>query len=229
MTQDAPAPSTTSPPQGDGPAQPLHPPTIRGTAPSYRSRTIWPTVLGIICIVVGGAGALLSLWNAISYFIMPDFFKSLANTPGPGAAVAAIEPYLPMQAALSGVGVPIALLLLAGGAMLLVKRRWGPRLLFMWAIVKTVHGLVVCISLYLMQTAQFAAMANQGGPGAPPPGFMSGFAAIIAFAYMLWFLLLPVFIWVWFSRRAIRDEISEWPLRGRGGAHPAGARAAVPA
>ena len=69
---------------------------------------------------------------------------------------------------------------------------------------------------YIVNTAQFEAMeqaAAESGGATVPAGIFSlvqnlGTAGVVF--GLLWAWALPVFMWIWLSRRVIRAETAEW-------------------
>lgn len=179
------------------------PPTMPGTLGPRR--TTWPSVLGVITIVLGSLGILSGLWTAVSP-LFADLFVGLV--PGGQSGMESVASYAWLMVALGVMTMGRAGLEIMAGVAVYRRRGGARRLVFAWAWVAIVLSFVGAIATYLMQMEQFRVMSEKG---MPMPAGLSGvigvFSAVIAVA---WGCLFPVFALVWFSRRVIREEVRAW-------------------
>ncbi len=201
---------------GTSPLPPA-PPTIAGPLGKPPRAAVWPVPIGIIGIVFGASGTLVSLWSAIA----PWMFSSMSGwthyTPNSTVQVdpfAAMRNWAVSTSVVHGLGVPIAAMLLAGGIGLLMHRAWSATLLLWWAIVRIPMAFAVTVVTAGMQQEQMAAMAGQsgiGGPGATVAGaFMSGFVWFGAILSIAWYCALPTFMIIWLTRPGVRRDVLLW-------------------
>jgi hypothetical protein len=178
------------------------PPTRAGAIPIEPPRSTWPTVLGIIAIVLAVLGLLSLLGQAVMLVVPHPPAASQPAYPEPPAVVKAIV--TPMWAALS-------VLLLVGGIGVANRRRWSARALVGWAIGDVVLTLVGLGGTLMSMPAVQQQMSQQNA--GMPPGFGGVFMVglMVAMCFGAAFgLVPPVFALVWFGRRKIKDEVAGW-------------------
>lgn len=192
------------------------PPTSPGTLP--RPKPVWPQVLGIVAIVFGGGGVLYSIYSAVTMWYTPRLFANV-NIPGVSQMHSVFLKWQTPVMVAHGVGLILAIWLLWAGVLLLRRRRRAAPLLLAWGLLRVVHALSLAMLTFLMQrdqmTATFSATSN--GPGAPAmpfgaatPMFSNGVATMQAGVLLLWWLLLPIFILVWFCLPRVTAEVRNW-------------------
>jgi len=182
-----------------------------GTAPPTRPgavglrRTSWPSVLGVITIVLGAIGILSGLWSAVS----PLFADMIAKfVPNGGSGMESVAAYAWLMVALGIATMARGVLEILAGVAVYQRKGGARRLIFAWAWLAIVLSFVGAIATYLMQLEQFRVMTEKGTPiPAGLGGIIGVFSAVVAVA---WGCLFPVFAIIWFSRRAIREEVQGW-------------------
>lgn len=190
------------------PPLPVAPPTVQGEVVKMRIEPVWPTVIGIISIIFGVGGVLVSIYGALMFLIFDSVMGMGAQ---PEEMTHAVEKYVVWSSVSSALGIPIAALLLTGGILLLKKRPIAPTLLVWWSILRIFNGLMQAAIAALMQSAQFEAIGSSGA-GAP----MAGMGQIIAIVTLIlsagWASALPVFMLIWFSREKVRAVVASWRI-----------------
>jgi hypothetical protein len=181
-----------------------HPPVM--PRPLASPPTAWPTVLGVIAIVFGAGGLLMSAWGAIAPLVIKSW-PSFGSGFDPMAGVAQWQAWLIAQ---NIVAVFIAALLLTGGIMLLRRTRASRAVLRTWAALKII--LVVAASMigYQVGQTQLAAMQQAGATAPGMQNFIALFNWIGVAIGVLWGWALPVFMLIWLARRPIRTEMAAW-------------------
>ncbi len=193
---------------------PLAPPTEPGHRGPVAPRTAaWPTVLGILGIMLGALGAVVYLLNAV---LMAFFAPWLAGLGGQGdeATTAGLAASAPLQAGLAAVQTAVSLLLLAAGIGLLRRRPGAAPLARAWAVVKIVVTVAAAVVAVAVQRQQFEAEANQAG--GMPGAFFTGIIVATFLFTILWGWALPVFMLIWLRLRGSREEIARWGDAGAG-------------
>ncbi len=184
------------------------PPTTPAALPSLAAKTTWPTVMGIIAIIFGGFGALGSLSQIVSPFMMEMVG---ANTSAQAEQEAVFEAIGNWKYYMAFVGVGslvLSVMLFICGLKLLKRSRSVSALLLKWSIGKMVWSVIVIIITFGMQSEQFAAMSetNQGMSQA-----ITGVVAILSAIFGLLFAwAFPIFTLIWMRRATIVAEVQQW-------------------
>lgn len=186
------------------------PPTRPGEVVMPRGRPAWPAVIGVLCIVFGGLGALYAVIGVVQSFMFRFMWASIPPEELPGAQEAMRGPAT-LGAVAWGLELLLAGLHIYGGILLLqrIPRARGAVLLFAWLDIglNLLGGLVQ----YQLTSAMMGSMPDAAQ--APPPGFLSAFRAMAVAGGVLSAVITsiwPVFLLIWFSRRAVRDTVREW-------------------
>lgn len=204
---------------------PLAPPTTPGALSVPLRPAVWPSVLGIICIVFGALGALGGLWGVASS-VMMMLGTMPVQTMGPATPelTQSIRTLAPMQISAEG------LKFLCGSALILVgwfmyRRRPVARpAAVWWSIAKIVVALgstaLAAWLQYTIMTEVSQAVAADPSAPAQMQGVMTGVMVATIGMMVVWGVLwgcaLPVFMLVWFSRATVRAEVARWAGRPQG-------------
>jgi hypothetical protein len=220
---------TTSDPVSEGVKEGSVPPVI--AAPPTQAGVLviepaWTKVVGITSCVLGGLGVVSNCTSVIGGLMMPLFskFAGYAVRQGPGGQANTMTPMLDSMAKwgvwiglVSMVQMIVSGLLVWAGVTLLRRQRAARKLHLGYACGRIVVGLTMTVLTYFQQTAQLQQMQAQMGaaPGAAAPpvmvgGMMQGMAVIATVLGALWVCAYPVFLFVWFSRDVIREQVSKW-------------------
>lgn len=195
---------TTQPSDSQDPlpiAQPA-PPTVRPPYIPPPRQTSWPVVLGILAIILGTVGVLGLIWQAVAAMI-PSISAAAASQPSPVP-----KALVPIMGLFNAV---LSVMLLAGGISLIRRRRFGARLLKVWAGVDVVFTVAASVVSAAGMSGMLAQMQQQNPAAASvPPGMMAGFVIGGACVGLVMGLGPPVFTLIWFGRRKIKDEVSTW-------------------
>ncbi len=190
----------------------MTPPSDPGEVPPSN----WPTAIGVIAIVVGSVGAMSGCLGAFSPLIF-DLFQRIVPE-GQVTGLEGMMDWAVWMVAVSVVGMLVAVLLLVAGIGITKRRAWGPKAALVWAGLKMIFVVVNSVIGYLVQIAQFEAMqeaiANDqnlpAGMGAFMGSLMQALGIFGLLIGVLWGWALPVFLFIWFSRKKIRTETAGW-------------------
>jgi hypothetical protein len=188
------------------------PPTVGTGLPPKQST--WPTVIGIIAIVFGSLAALQGCFGAVMSAIMRPLARKIEGSMPEGQATGmeAIVQFAPWLVAGSIVAVCLAVILLVGGVMVTRRRPGAVKVCLTWATLKMLYAVPYSLLQYHINKVQFEALQND--PNMPAGGAMTRlFDMIGIFAVvfgLLWLWALPVFMFIWFGRSRIREEIAGW-------------------
>ncbi len=174
---------------------PAAPPTVPYAAPARAAEARWPAVLGVIAIVVGVGGVLMGLWGII--------WSQVTDEPQTRAMLERYGVPMMITAAFS---TAVALLLLISGIGLLGRRLWGYRLIWVWAVAKIFMAMMSAFLGYL--SSEYVAQTQPMPAGSFQ--MVKLFSLIGVFAGLLWGWTLPVFVFFWFGREKVRQEVLTW-------------------
>lgn len=177
------------------------PPTQPGTGHADALPSTWPTVLGIVCLILGGLG----LAGGMCGLTMSVLGSSMASAQGAGNEMSG------RMLAFTAVGTVFQMALSAGllvsGIGVLRQRSWGVLASKIWAIAKIIVSgvsLVVQMALGISTDVLADSGMNWSEESIRVMTWLFGGIGLI------WALILPVFVLVWFARPVIKQEIADW-------------------
>lgn len=184
-----------------------HPPTSPGPVEPDEDRRTWPTAIGVLLIVLQSIGFLVTLATAASLFID---FSSAMRVFGAAPAMDAQRAWRTELLATYAASALLSILAIAGAALLLYRRRLGVTMLLAWALLRLPHAL---FSSWVAANAQRDTMKSMPQTMARPTP--AGLADVMYwttfFTSMLWLLILPAFVLIWFLVPPIRRQTRLWP------------------
>lgn len=201
-----------------------------------RSRAQWPSVVGIIGIVLASLGLLANACGAIYAAIVLISGKVFMGPMGPGASGAEFEKLMetatlkhaPVNAVVGLVGVVASAWLLIGSIML-TRRSPRAAMLRWWALLAIAFVLVATIAQAMQQSelmglmsaaaqkeAQAGSSPSQAAQAAGMMNTVSGFVVILTVLWGIGRLIFPVFVLIWMSRATVRDEMAGWGVPSTG-------------
>lgn len=195
-------------------ARPAAPPTSPGALEARRPA--WPTVIGVIGIVLGALGALSAIWAAVAPKVMGDMLSTMSTAGMPGGAEMMQTSQEIAQrwrawtvASTAGEAI-VAVSLIVAASGLVRRRRWAHPAMIAWGVLRMLAALVGAIVTYQIQVGMFEAMARFQSAPAMPPGFANIMSVIGMIIVLLWGWAPPIFIFIWFARAKVRAEIAQW-------------------
>lgn len=185
----------------------LHPPTSPGPVDPDDDRRAWPTAIGVLLIVLQSIGFLITLATAASLFID---FSSAMRAFGAAPAMDAQRAWRTELLATYAASALLSVLAIAGAVLLLYRRRLGVTTLLVWALLRLPHALY---SSWVAASAQRDTVNSMPAAMAGPTP--AGFADIMYWTTfstsMVWLLILPAFVFIWFLVPPIRRQTRLWP------------------
>jgi hypothetical protein len=169
-------------------------------------QTAWHRVVGIICIVFGGGALFRSIFSTLGQ-----------QTERSGADLIAYQALMSQWSgklmAMAGAAALSALILAVGGLLLLLKKRKSVMALKIWVGIKIVFLLVtIPIQAGFLKAIDglhyTGALAGEGAEFAASDGRI--WIVLKIAVEVLWSMLLPTFILIWFSRKKIREQVAFW-------------------
>ena len=178
-------------------------------------RSSWPTVIGIIGIVIAilallGSGCMMAMpaltgWMRSAFEDQPEVQKSidqmLASMGSPGAMVV-----------FAAINLVLAVFLLVGSIKLLKRRRAARSMLMMYAGLEAVRVIVNLVYSMKVQADALAAMSE----GADTPQLQAEEMGQTVGLYiggcfgLIMGLAMPIFLLIWFMRSPIKNEVAGW-------------------
>lgn len=184
------------------------PPMQPGEVAPGAMTSAWPTVVGILAIILGGFGVLGGVWGVV----YPIVVGSLAD------AMPQMQAQMELQLgewsgrlqAVSFVMSLVAGLLLYGGILLAKRRSRAASILFSWSIIKIVLSFAY---LGLQVTMQAQVVDQTAAQLQTVPGGRTMMVGAVAFGLVfsgIFMLTGPVFLLIWFRRGVIKQEVATW-------------------
>lgn len=206
-----PSPSPISIAPGD------HPPTFAGAvvAPAH-AQSNWPTVIGVLSMVLGALGALNSLSTLFFGVLGAWFFETVgvAQDPQFAASYQSTRENGGIMVTHGVVALLLGCLLFFAGLRVNQRRTSGVMLSKVWAWCKIAFSIFAGITTAMMNMAQIDSTKQQlSAPGVP--AFLVNIIGptmvlIVVFSF-LWLIAYPVFTLVWFRRPRVREMTATWP------------------
>ncbi len=185
----------------------------------------WPVTFGITSIVFGVIGLLSSLLQIAQYVMYSSGFMSklmTAGATGPNKEsnemveemFGSMAEMAPRMIASQSVLAVLALVLLVGGILLLMRRRVMTWVFQSWAVLKIIAaGFAVYLNWQMMmqmQSGMFAKISASGPAGAASPmETVNVVYKVFYVLYFIWLAALPVFFLIWLNRDPIKDDLKD--------------------
>ncbi len=189
----------------------MAPPSGVGELPPNPSR--WPTVIGVISIVLASLGLAGGCCGMVSPFIS-GFFIDMAADAGQLPAeqiqqMRASQPPAVWVIPASLIGLALATLLLLAGIAILRRRPSGANLCKVWAWINIPWAAISMIASAYLQM-RVPQDSQPMGMGFQYVGLAFGICFTLLFG-----LGFPLFMLLWFSRATIKDEEDAWEAESR--------------
>lgn len=172
----------------------------------------WPTVFGVISIIIGSLGILCYGCNSVGTIMQPMLSGMApqgqqAAPPPPALQAFNIAQYCGM--ALLGIW------LLAAGIGVVKRSAWAPKALVGWAIVRLLLMVIFTVlSFVFMQQIVDAfnqqMQASQQGGQAPPFTMSTGIMSIMVVVGIVFGSWWPITVLIWMRKPRVQQEIEEW-------------------
>lgn len=200
---------------------PPRPPQHPGELPAQQSA--WPSVIGIIMIVLGSLGVAMYACGGVFTVLMPALMGAAASSGAQSDPILAAQTdvtqrYLVWNLVNSIVLLALGIMLLTAGIGLLRRRAWSVGLGRGWAIGRIAWTIPATYMGYRVAIETFAAMekASQESGQPMPPFFgvmMQGGSIVGSAVGAIFVCALPVFVLIWFARGRVRSEVATWAGR----------------
>lgn len=192
---------------------------VQGSSVAVGKKTSWPKIIGIIALLFGLLGAVKG-GIAIATTLLGKMGAAADGASGMSAFYEKWSLFL-----YGGATGEIFLggLLFVGGIILLFRKRFAMLALVAWALIKMLFVAVSFVLNFLMQREQLPLVIEQqkkmldkaGGAGNEQmlemvSGATNIISKVMMFVGLIWVMLLPLFVLIWFIRPKIRREMADW-------------------
>ena len=195
----------------------MTPPVHGGDIPS-RPKT-WPTVIGVIMIIVASLGLLQNVCGGIVGVLMPALIQSMpaeaADDPSFKAQIEIGKRFLPFQLANAVVLLALGVLLLMAGIATVKRKRVAVKYSRSWAVARILWAFTAAVATYFIMIETIKTMEQAAADaGQPMPSgimtFMQMLGPIGAVINLIFWCALPVFVLIWFARQKIKEDVATW-------------------
>ncbi len=177
------------------------------------SRPAWPTVIGIIAVVLGGLGVVGGLWGTIGPLLAGLLSPQVAPTERPTFEVT--QQWRAWTIPLSLLSSMVAAGLVLAGITLLRRRAQARQMCLIWAAAKLAL-VIASTAIYYRIARQIVELTAEQAAHAPRIASVAGrqFAeleATVGLSFgVAWGVALPIFLLIWFTRDHTREEVARW-------------------
>lgn len=187
------------------------PPSEVGEVP--RKPPVWPSAIGTISIVFGALGLVcygcLSLQTIATPF-MVGMMPEDQRPPTPQG----IQLFVQIFQMCASTGLSVWLLI--AGIGLSRRRPWGRSHTVGWSVAKILLAFISTILGVVFAGSTVDQINSQLSQGGTAPFTVSTAWMFIFIAIgLVWALLWPVFLLIWFSRGSVKDEVAAWAAESR--------------
>ncbi len=174
---------------------------------------VWPSAIGTISIVFGALGLVcygcLSLQTIATPF-MVGMVPEDQRPPTPQGIQLFVQIF--QMCATTGLSV----WLLIAGIGLNRRRPWGRSHTVGWSVAKILLAFISTILGVVFAGDTVDQINGQLSQGGTPPFTLSVTWLFLFIAIgLVWALLWPVFLLIWFSRESVKDEVAAWAAESR--------------
>lgn len=188
----------------------LAPPTVPNLALAQRPpQQTWAIVLGVIGILISVYAAFMGLSGVMMIIGFGQVEAKVASGPAvPAASMRGSMTAAGWDYVCTGV---LAALLLPGSIGLLMRRRWAPRFVIAWSVLKIIAAVVFGVLIARGFGEMMQATAAQAKTTTPvPTGVMNTMSIAIAVFWSVVACIVPTGALVWFLRGSIREQVRAW-------------------
>jgi len=172
-------------------------------------RSAWPTVIGVICIVLASLGLLCYGCNSASTILQPMVIAAMPADQRPPTPQGAQLVYQVIALCASFL---LSIWLLIAGIGLCRRRSWSRAWCLGWAWLKILLSVVSTAVGFLFAGALAQQVNDQLArqPGGAPFTLTKEIFIVFFIITLVWNLIWPVFIIGWFSRARVKEEVAAW-------------------
>jgi hypothetical protein len=179
---------------------------------SLETASRWPGAVGTISIILGSLG--LACWGCMSIgTIAGPWLQQMApqeqRTPLPGGFQLFVQVF--QQCGSAG----LSFWLLFAGIGLVRRRPWSRMHHIAWSVAKILLILVTFVASFAFYPQALQQINDQFSKMKVQFTVTTAMLAVAGVVQMLFFLIWPVFLLIWFSRGAVKEEVAAWAEEDR--------------
>jgi hypothetical protein len=174
----------------------------------------WPSAIGAISIVFGSLGLVCYGCGSIQTALSPWLAGMVPEDQRPPIAQG-MQLFVQIFQMCAATGLSVWLLI--GGIGLTRRRPWARAHTIGWSVAKLVLT-VVATAIGVVFVGETIKQVNSqlAGSGGKPLFTVTVPMMLAFFAISLvWYFVWPIFLLIWFSRRAVKDEVVAWEAESR--------------
>lgn len=193
------------------------PPVYPGEITRPKRQAWWPSVIGGINIVLGSLAILGGLCGLLAMPLM-SLMGNWADQKGedmPQMVRDQLDNTSDYMVTITGVNLVLALiavLLIVSGIRLCKRHPSGPRLVFLWALLRIIAAIPQNIVSYILTAENMEAMRNElaAQPTQVPMTFLNATVYLSLALGVVFAIAYPIFLLIWFRLRGVREEVARW-------------------
>ncbi len=191
---------------------PMTPPSEVGEVP--RKPPSWPGAIGTISIVFGSLGLVCYGCLSVQTMATPLMVGMVPEDQRPPTPQG-IQLFVQIFQLCAAAGLSVWLLI--AGIGLSRRRPWARSHTVGWSVAKILLSFISTTMGIVFASATVDQINSQLSQGGSTPPFTVSIGVMLVFVAiaMVWALLWPVFLLIWFSRAAVKDEVAAWAAESR--------------
>lgn len=195
----------------------MSPPVYGGEIPAPPKT--WPTVIGVIMIIVAVLGLLQNMCGGVVSVLMPAIQSGMPaeanDDPVFAAQMDLTMRYMPFYVANAVILIVLGVLLLMAGISMLKRRLRAVKYSRIWAVARILWAIPAAVITYFITIETFKAIEQAAAnAGQPMPagliGFMQMLGPVGAAVQLVVWCALPVFLLIWLSLSNVKNEVAKW-------------------
>ena len=185
---------------------PMTPPSEVGEVP--RKPPSWPGAIGTISIVFGAMGLVCYACLSLQTMATPLIVGMVPEDQRPPTPQG-IQLFVQIFQLCAAAGLSVWLLI--AGIGMTRRRPWARSHTVGWSVAKILLSFISTTMGVVFASATVDQINSQLSKGGTPPFTVSiTWVMVFVAIALVWALLWPVFLLIWFSRGAVKDEVAAW-------------------
>lgn len=173
----------------------------------------WPGVIGTISIVFGALGLVCYGCLSLQTMMTPMMMGMMPEDQRPPTPQG-IQLFVQIFQMCAAAGLSVWLLI--AGIGLTRRRPWARSHTVGWSLAKVLLSFISMVAGVAFAGATVDQINSQLSRGGTPPFTVSiAWMFIFIVIALVWALLWPVFLLIWFSRGSVKDEVAAWAAESR--------------
>ena len=178
----------------------------------------WPIFFGTLAIVMGVLGLLYRMVTAFGQYNLSRANQEVFLQKSGGVdsdesdledVVGIMAEMAPTRVIIDCVLIALAIVLIVGGILLLLRRRSVNWILQTWSVLKILFAVTSSYLGFLVNREILAGVFKSSSSGAAESDLALNIVQWLQFGFSsLWYATLPVIFLIWLNRQAIKDDMA---------------------